>query len=599
MPTVPTYTAPSVSPSALPAVRDQVPYHLSNFAGQAGREAMQLAGGALRMGDELLEEATRRQWGVNEAAVKDYDAKLMSNIQAVLYGTPDKPDAGYMAFKGKNAVDSFDATSSKLQGLGAQLAKDLQNPAQQEMARQTTATRVQSALTQAAQHRDQQHTVWQKAAGEVRIQTAQQGAPLAYSPLTDSPLATFDQENPAANSQYQQYLQTIKSETRDYAQRFGMQDVADDLVKNNLAKAYGLTLAHLIDRKGGAPGDMAVAKKFFEAVKGELPAETQDKARALLEAGSKKDQALKLALEIKGSIGGIDAQEKELDKRFSAEKIDSEVHQMALQHLRADNAQRRAEQGENDKAMIGAVWDLARKGGSMTDLSPSQIAYIKQRGLGPHIDAMFKNAEKADFDDSQLYSDLMRMSAEDPAGFTKMELATLTGKLTKAHWNHLIGVQASLNRNDLKVLDTQKLLHDTVQSTRAQLLAAGMNLSPKPGTEQAKQLDQFNSTLYDALTTAQKEWDEKKLTRPQMREEARKLTLGLLKDQALAGTGFFGTTVGQSHKPVWKMTAEERAAPWDIPATERKAISDKLKAAGLPASEENIQTYFKLSQGVR
>jgi hypothetical protein len=600
MPQVPVVNAPSVTPAGLPGVRMETPYHLGTYAAQAGREMSELGGGMLRAGEEMLDQQIRQQDDLNQAAAKDYDTKLMGGIQAVLYGTPDNPETGFLASKGKSAVDAFDATSQKLQGLGEQLSKDLQNPAQQQLVKATTAQRVQAALVQAAQHRDQQSDVYQKAASDVRVKTAQESAPLSFNPMSDAPLASADPNAPGGGTPYQQYLQTIISETHDQAARQGLPaDVAQDLVKNALGRAYTLTLGHLIDRKGGNPGDLAVAKTYFDQVKDEMPAEAQDKVRALLEAGMTKDQALSLALDVKGRISGIDAQEKELDAQYKAGKITPDVHDMALQKLRADNAQRRSEQSENDKAMLGNVWDLAQKGGSITDLSPSQYNYIKQRGLGPSVDAMFKRADQADFDDSRAYVDTMRLASEDPAAFSRMDLATLSGQLTKQHWNHLVGIQASINRQDANAQDLLKIQSTAVGDTKAQMLSAGMNLSPKPDTPAAKTLDQFTASLHDALAAAQPDWQAKKLTRAQMREEARKVTLGMLKDQALSGSGYFGTSVGQTHLPVWKMSAEQRAAPWDIPAADRQQITQALQRAGKPITEDAIQSVYKNAQGVR
>jgi hypothetical protein len=83
-----------------------------------------------------------------------------------------------------------------------------------------------------------------------------------------------------------------------------------------------------------------------------------------------------------------------------------------------------------------------------------------------------------------------------------------------------------------------------------------------------------------------------------MREQARAITLGALKDQALSGTGYFGTTIGQTHKRVYEMSPDERAAPWAIPATDRQQITDSLKRQGLPTDEATIQRVYKTSQGV-
>lgn len=601
MPTVPTINAPSIATAALPTVRESTPGSLGVLAQQGGRELSALGGAATRFAGEMFDEATRLQIGKNEASVKDYDAKLMGAIQGVLYGTSNAPDTGFMSARGKNAVDAYDVTTSKLQGLGVELSKDLTNPAQQEMAKNAATLRTQSALVQAAQHRDRENEVWLQTSSKVRVAAAQQGAPLAYSPLTDKAQVMGDDGSPESQSQYQLYLRTIRTETIDQARREGLpDDVAGELVKNNTAKAYAATLGHLIDRKGGAPGDLAVAKKFFAEVKSDLPAEVQDKVRALLETGLKKDQALKLSLEVKSNFSGIGAQEKELDKRFSEDKIDAEVHAMALQSLRADNAQRRAEQGETDKSVLGNIWDFARKGGKMADLSPSQLNYVKTRGLGPSVDSMFSNARsESTIDDAKLFSDLKRMSAENPKAFVDMDLAKYSGQMTRSRWNNLIETQTSINRNDDKAIDVQKVQQGAMKGMRAQMLASGFNLTPKPDSQAAKDLDQFTAGLYDALNLASGDWTAKKLTREQMSEEARKITLGMLKDQALAGTGYFGTSFGQTHKPIWKMKPEERQAPWDIPATERQQITEALKRAGRPSSEDAVQSVYKASQGMR
>lgn len=602
MPQVPVYDTPTVAPQGLPGATQQVPYHLSTFAAQAGRQESELGQGMARAGGELVQQAAEQQIAQNEATVKDHDAKLMGAIQGVLYGTPDAPGSGYLNQKGKDALDTFDATAEKLKGLGVDIGNaTLQNPAQQDLAKAPTQIRIQSAITQALQHRDQQSNVYQKAAGDVRIKVAQEGAPLAFNAITDTPLASFDQGNPGANSQYQQYLQTIQSEAADQADRQGLTDpdLRDAFVKNALARAYTLTVSHLIDRKNGSTADLATAKNYFDAVKDQLPPEVQDKVKAVLEAGMTKDQALNVALDVKGRIGGIDAQEQALDAKFKAGDITADVHDIALQKLRADNTQRRSEQGENDKAMLGNVWDLAQKGGSLSDLSPSQYAYIKQRGLGPNVDAIFNRANKADFDDSQQYSDLMRMSAEDPAGFANMDLAKVSGDLTGAHWNHLMDIQRSINRQDTRAMAINKVAADAVRDTRANLLSAGINLNPKPNTDAAKQLEQFTTSLHDALTAAQPDWQAKKLTPAQMRDQARTITLGMLKDQALSGTGYFGSSVGQTHMPIWKMTSAQRTAPWDVPDADRQQIVDSLTRAGLPASEDNIQRAYKAAQGVR
>lgn len=595
MPQVPVYSSPTIAPNELPGVRQQTPYRMMQAA-MAGPEEIAKAGQAITsLGAEQMRQITAEQITTNEARVKQHDADVMGDVQAVLYD----PNSGYMSQKGKNAVDGYQSTVERLQKIATERSDQLDNPAQQQLAASTTQMRIQAAIAQAGQHNAQQINVYEKAAGDTRIKVAQDGAAQAFNPIADNGAANFDHDKPEANTAYQQYLQTIRSEANDQADRAGLTDpdLRKALVKDALGKAYMGTLAHLIDAKGATPSDMKVAQTYFDSVKGELSAEQQDKVRGVLEAGTIKNTALSLAIELKRSLpagNNIANQEEQLDDMFKAGKINADVHAMALQHLRADNAQRRSEQVESDKSLIGTVWDLANKGGKMTDLSPSQLNYIKQRGLGSQIDNIF-NRESAAQDDSKMYSDLARMSAEDPVGFTKMDLSTVSGSLSKAHWNHLVGIQTAISRQDVKAMEGNKLVHTTLMDAKANLVAAGFNMNPKPNTSEAKRLEAFETDLRDALTAAQEANDGKPLTR----EQARGIALGHLKDQALANTGYFGTSVGQTHKPVYQMTPEERAKPWVIPEGDRAQIKASLQRQGLPASEDNIQRAYKLNQGVR
>jgi hypothetical protein len=298
---------------------------------------------------------------------------------------------------------------------GQELSKDLQNPAQQELVKASHAMRIQAAMVQAAQHRDQQNDVYQKTASDVRVKTAQEARRWRTTRSPTAPLATFDHDNPAANSQYQQYLQTIKSETRDQAAAHGpARGRGADLVEERVAKAYALTLGHLIDRKGGAPGRPEGGANSSSTGQERAARRAQDKVRALLEAGLKKDKALSLAIEVKGSIGGINAQEKELDALQGRQDRRRRARDGAAAPARGQRpAPRRAgrkRQGD-DRAGVGP-----RAQGRQHHRPVALAARLRQaarpgRAHRPDVQAR----GRGDFDDSKQYSDLMRMSAEDPA----------------------------------------------------------------------------------------------------------------------------------------------------------------------------------------
>lgn len=597
MPQVPVYDTPRALPQEIPVVRQQTPPRLMQAADIAPRQMQGLGNAITDTGVEGMRAATLTQIQHNEAAAKDYDARLMGSIQGILYGTPETPDSGFMNQKGKNAVDTYDATVQKLSQLATDQAQTLGNNAQQQMVKTPTQLRIQAAIAQASQHRAQQSDVYQTAAGQTRIKVAQDGAALSFNPVSDTPTPSFNQDDPGANSPYQQYLQTIRSEATDLANRKGLTDpdVRDAFIKDQMGKAYVGVLAQMLSGKSSTPANAVLARKYFDAVKDNLSAEQQDKIRDVLDAGDNKNTALTTALTARTQARDVGGQEKWLDQQFQDGKINAEVHGMALQQVRAHEVQRRQEQTETDKSIIGTAWDMMHQGKTLADMSPGQIAYIKQRGLGPSVDAIFHNRGQT-MDDAALYNDLMRMSAEDPTKFIGTDLATLSGQLSRSHLDHLIGVQTSINRQDAKGMEQNKIVHQAIQDVKSSLLSSGIDLSPKPNTDQAKKLADFESSLRDSLRAAQ---ESKPDGKPLTREEARQVAMGVLKDQALAGTGYFGTSFLQTHKPVWQMTSQERAANWTIPDTDRLAIKASLARQGLPPSEENIQRVYKRAQGVR
>ena len=596
MPNVPVYSSPSVEPTALPGVRQQTPYRLMQAATIGPAEVANAGKMMQQAGKEIAQEVTYEQIQENEAAAKEFDGKQIGATQGVV----DK----FLSLKGSDATGpAFDEAVDTIKKIPQDMADNLANPAQAEIVKPGAKLRAYAAIGQLQAHKRQQVDVYETAASQTRIKAASDAAAGSYNPMTDTPSLKFDHDAPETNSSYQLNLQTVASEARDRAAKvYGSGDQAADLrdqyVKDALANTYISTLGHLTDGKNATTADMKVARTYFDSIKGELSTEQRDKVKAVLEAGDLKNKALTLALEVGEKFGGIGAQEKELNRRFKAGEITEPEHTYALSHLRSDDTQRREQQTEGDRKFMGDLWDFARQGGKITDLKPSQIAYIKSRNLGPHVDSVFNGAER-NIDDSQLYSDLSKQSAEDPSGFVRQDLAKLRGQLTEAHWNHLIGMQTTINRNDVKAMDMNKTIHVAVSDTRDALKAAGFDIHAKPNTSGAKTMAEFETQMRDALTAAQSTWEEKKLTPTQQREEARKITLGMLKDQALAGTQTIPIFGSNTHKRVYSMTPEERRANWVVPDSDRKLISDSLTRQGLAPTEDNIQRAYKLSQGVQ
>jgi len=577
MPTVPTLgPAPTAQPTGLAAPpADRLLYR---SLGSGGQELEDLGHAMQSTGSDFAKIATDQLATQNEAATKNADSDFVAGLEKVLHD----PDSGYLNSQGGDAVNGRDGAIDAVKKLQQGISDGITNPRQQQMFSDIANQRTQAALQAIDAHASQQGNKYAIESGMTRAATNGDAAARAYNPVGG-----------ADNTLYNQYIDTQKQELGEVADRMGLKDNPDgsdgvraQFIKENLAKTYTSIVDHLTSNN-----QLQGAKDFFNSVQDQLPIAVRDKINNTLTAGQDKTDALNVALDVKSQTTDIAAQEKILDQRFKAGDITADVHDMALQKLRADTAQRRSEEAEADKSMIGQIWGLKQKNPNLalTDLTPSQIAYIKNRGLGTHVDAILNSSPA--IDDAKLYNDQMRMASEDPSAFVKQDLSTLSGQLTPAHWDHLVGVQSSINRGDVKAMDQAKLMHNTVTDIKAGMLSAGINLTPKPGTPQAKALDAFESSLRDSLVAAQ----TAKGNAPLSRDEARQIGLGLLKDQTLTGTGWFIDT----HKPVWQMTPQERAAPWTIPDADRAQITQALRNRKQPVTEDAIQRLYKYTQGLR
>lgn len=593
MPTVPVYDTPRVTPDALPGVRQSAPGNLQSGAMVGFEQGRQLGQGAQALATGYQAYDQRVQIEANEAAAKDYDAQLIGGVNGIAHE--------YRQLNGKTAVDARADTIKKLDDLAAQQTSSVTNPAVQRMVKHLTDMRVQAAKQQVLDHSAQQAEVYQKAAGATRVAVAQDAATLAYNAITDTGAPKYDPEG--SNSPYQQYLQTVRSETRDQLQRAGITD--SDLVaaaeKNALGKVYVGVLAQMIDGKSTDPSRMAAARKYYAEVKDGLSADQQDKIKTVLEAVDQQTNIVTATRALMAQPGDFkkkfDALGSAFDKgsQVAGVRIDGTTYAHVKSALEHEQQKAKHAADQSEATMLGQAqdWILHNPGKGVMDLPPAIYAGLKAKGHLATIDAFARRGEK-DIDDAQAYVDLMNAN---PRELSQTDLAKARGLLTPAHWNHLVERQSSINKGDLQAAEVDKATKGAIGTAREQIQAAGVDFAAKPGTDKAKAAAQFETTVRDAIAVASPTWLEKKLSPEQMRTEADKIVRGLLKDQALSNTGIAGFF--QTKRKPFEMTPEERAAKWTISQADRAEIEKKLQAGGIPPTEDNIQRYYKLSQGVQ
>lgn len=396
----------------------------------------------------------------------------------------------------------------------------------------------------------------------------------------------------AENSAYSTYLQTQQVELRNQAERRGLSpEAVADYVTHGMSKTY----ADVVTKLANDPQSAGAARTYLADHRDHI-VQPSELARldSLVNASTAQSSALHLAASLGTEHpGDWRAQYAELDRRADAGELDPDTLRLARAEVSARQSESNAGRADAEDALFGRAREIANAGGAISQLPAADLAYLKTNGsLGVRVDALFKGRGEA-LDDAKLFNDLMRQSRDDPSAFLRADISTMAGQLSNGHFDYLVKLQGSLDKQSIRAGEISRVMGGAVKLAWQSINAAGINLRAKPGTSGATRAEQFNARLHDALIAAQEIKGEDK---PLTHEEARDITLGLLKEETLAGTGVWG--LGMTARRPYEMSDEQLAQPWVIPADARAEIVTALRKKQQPTTEENIQRVFKMHHGV-
>ena len=559
MPTVPSLgPTPSVAPNELQA--PQVNRLLMMATGAGGQELENMGQGIMRSSGQIGQIANEQQATQNEIDAKNADNQYLQAQTQLLHD----PDKGYLNTQGQNATGPVrDAALSAIQELPDKIANDIQNPRARQMFLQTAQARATAAMQAIDIHASQQGNQAAIEASVGRSDAAAQAMPTAYDPLGQN------------NELYNQYQSTLVQELNEQADRKGLPaDARAQFIQAGLGKAYAATISHLM-----ATNQTGAAKEYLASVRDQLPDSVADKAQELLQAGSDKDTGLAASIGVqKDHPGNINAQEAALKDQFTAGKITATQYDIALSHAHADYQLQKSQEADTDRNFLGNIWaqHVQNPGMSLASLSAQQLQYARSRNLGPQIEQMLAHNDSTD--NPALFLKLMRQAQDDPASFVNQDVTQFQGQLSATNFRMLESTYLNINKQDVAAQQVDKLQADTVKGAMAQLKAAGLDPKAKEGTSAADEYAKFETQLHQTLFL-ENQARQVKGQAPLSPNEARERALDLVKTQALAGTGLWGTF--QTSGPTYALVDK-------VPDTDRQQITEALKARGQPVTPANI-----------
>ncbi len=458
MPNVPIYSTPTVAPGELPGIRQQTPYRMMQAAEIGPNQVAKLGNALTSAGVQTLDLMTHEQILTNEIKGKNFATSQVTGNDAITHGSDDGKIPGYLSLKGEDAMKAYDETVAKLKQIPIDLAKDLDNPAQQQLVDNVSKMQLEAALNQVKAHRDQQIQVADKTAAQTRVAVNASSATKGYNPVTDTPLANFDHDNPANNSAYQQSLLTVETETRSLWAG-NKPDVIQAKVDEMLGNVYAQTLGYILGGKhgGGDVASVAVAQKYFESVKDQLTPAQIEAADGALKTRATLVNAQTAADDVYSRFGAAKDEKSALEAVYKI--TDPEVRQktLAMVKERFNSDQMISERGMRDADNKGLL--ALTNGGTLQSLMNSDTwggmsAHAQHTAQEWVRSNQLHNAQLSQIDkmaDMAGYQQILQLRQDNPAAFAGLDIVKTAKELgikSPATVGQIINMQASYNKGD-------------------------------------------------------------------------------------------------------------------------------------------------------
>ena len=504
VPQVAAVGAPNTRFSA-PAFKNAAPEQMTDLGG-----GLQQAGGAVsQVAGKLAEEA-------NDVRVRGQFDKYMAQQHSLTYD----PEVGYIHLKGEQALTRPDKKSldneygEKLDEVAKNLLAELDNDAQRQTFQNQTITARRGFLKGIEVHVAREFGAHREGVELAGNNTARQVIVQARTP----------EEVIGGESR-------IMSGVDKLAEYRGLSPEEKALLlKTELGPAYSTRIAGLIDNGRNVEAALLLGEK-----KQYLEDRTYEKLNSALLRGTQLEKAQTFGDEIiANGMTETDAL-AEARQRFSGEE-----EKMATQHVKDIFAAKHQAQVMDARAVSTKSWSKVMETNNMPP--PALLADLREkapeeeRQMRDWLEAkQRRDANEGAPTDWDKYYNLRRMSVEEPAAFTQLDLMKFRPYLHNSEFKRLTELQAGISKADAKAMQQQAMVRKALGLVKGELASVGIDLTPKEGTKQAQDTAQFLSALTLQLDEAAQAKGS-----PLTEDETRRVSHGLLKEGIEQGSGIFG-----------------------------------------------------------
>lgn len=534
-------------------------------AADAAQQVGQVAAGFAELDiREIAEETRKAKEFADTMAVLDGNNQINNWKRDYVYD----PETGVLATRGKDSFATPEQTDAEFEKIASEVQGRMVTPEQQiGMKRAIIQHREEIGLT-TRRHVEQESKRY--AATEL-TKSMENSVDLGVTAAT-----TKDSDGNYDLGRAELYLADAEKNLLKVGPTIGMTpaQIADQARELRTQMHGGIIKQLLADNASTA------AKAYYEEVKGELDSEQRTELKKAVDVGTVRKEAQIETERILGEHGTLEEQ-----RRAAKEIDDPEVQDEVLRRLEHEDTVNERIANDKQRALRKSISDKLDAVPNVTLIAPgdwSQLDEQSKSSLRSYANQIVADGEVR-MDRSAWYRHVLN-SGKDPIGWAnRTNLLHDKDKIPRSQWNQLADLQGDILRGTATKSDTLLASVQTNQSAvNGVLEAAGYNLQPKVGSDQAKALDTFRSEV-DRLVVEQQEATGKKMSPPEIRALANDLMIELtLKEgswfNVLPGSGPF--------RDVVKRAAELTIT--DMSETDKANAKQYLESKGTPATEQAI-----------
>jgi hypothetical protein len=348
---------------------------------------------------------------------------------------------------------------------------------------------------------------------------------------------------------------------------------------DNLANLHSTVVNAALDA-----GDVEYAAKYLDANKASIRADRLVDLEGKVAAETDLRASARIADDVIAKFKGRIPSETEVRQAVREiagdnVKVRDDATQEALAQVGSMLRDRERQQQEVMAAVYGR---LEANGGNLAALPASLRAAIPGDKIGAvrNYANGLRGGGKVETDMEVYYK--LRIN---PSLLKETNLLSLRNVLEDTEFKELARLQADLT-NAPEVAQTE--IQTTTQRMNTRFAEMGITPDPRPGTDMAKRVAKAWSILGTNIADAERAAGRK------LTPEQRNAEIDRLFASVEVRSGLFGT----DEVALFEVKPGQDIVTVAVPDFDRRQITNALRAAGKPVTEQNIQYYFQKAQGL-